>query len=91
MLIRSQDKKMLIPLGDFVIGATKDNCIVASKNAYITPSEVEPSTIGKYSTKENAIKVLDMISSAWENNSGKFRYVFQMPQDDEVIYWTRQY
>lgn len=85
MLIRSQNRKMLIPLGSFVIGATKDNCIIASKNVYITPSEVEPSIIGKYSTEENAIKVLDMISGAWENNSGKFRYVFQMPQDYEVM------
>lgn len=84
MLIRSQDKKVLIPLGDFVIGATKDNCIIASKNVFIIPSEVNASTIGKYSTEEKALKVLDMIADAWENNSGKFRYVFQMPLDDDL-------
>lgn len=84
MLIRSQNKSILIPLSRFAIGATKDGRILVSRNVYIMPQDMESSVIGTYSTEEKAIKVLDMIAKAWENNSGKFRYVFQIPQDDEV-------
>lgn len=44
--------------------------------------------LGKYSTKEKAIKVLDMIEKEYLDANG-YDYVrnvtFQMPQDDEVI------
>lgn len=89
MWIRSQDKETLI------------NCNVIEyndfyvKNAIVATSETISRTIvGKYSTKEKALKVLDMIhNKIIELDKNKFlgmteqiyiRCVFQMPQDNEV-------
>lgn len=89
MWIRSQDKETLI------------NCNVIEyndfyvKNAIVATSEtISRTIIGKYSTKEKALKVLDMIhNKIIELDKNKFlgmteqiyiRCVFQMPQDNEV-------
>ncbi len=69
MWIRSQDKEILI----------KAVCIYLCGENHIYASSVE---IGKYSTKEKALKVLDMIERLiYDYQIGG---VFQMPQDDEV-------
>ena len=87
MIIRSQDKKLLIPLEKFAIGITKDHCVCATSNVCVAPAEISAGLLGKYSTEEKAIKVLGMIESKytegneWLNVAGK---VFQMPQDNEV-------
>ena len=77
MLIRSQNKAVLLNFSnldaiytvkggdDFIISSLKDE---------------NKCTLGKYSTKEKAIKVLDMIQEAYVN--GHIDY--QMPEDGGV-------
>lgn len=94
MLIRSQDKKLLIPVEKFTIGITKDNCICATSNICVSPAEFSAGLLGKYYTEEKAIKVLDMICNfANEKHYEKIvtgkcgcisGVVFDMPQDIEV-------
>ena len=89
MLIRSQDKEMIINMA-----AT--NHIYASEVYRPSGSLIDISSdemrLGYYSTKEKAIKVLDMIQEAYcdfmavRNGDmwcGKDS-VFQMPEDSEV-------
>ena len=85
MIIRSQDKTMLMPFEN-------------SNGAYIVGKEVHicGDNYGEYSTREKAIKVLDMIQNAYTNSckvaissDGQMQYmvipvVFQMPLDSEV-------
>ena len=40
--------------------------------------------LGKYSTEEKAIKVLDMIEDAYRNSAFTDGNIFRMPQDSEV-------
>ena len=76
MWIRSQDKEILI----------KAVCIYLCGENHIYASSVE---IGKYSTKEKALKVLDMIERLIKeqirlHNVWQIGVVFPMPQEDEV-------
>ena len=79
MWIRSHDKKILI----------KAVCIYLCGENHICASTVEGDRwyIGKYSTEEKALKVLDKIQKRI-NRAFLYDYrlggVFQMPQDDEV-------
>ena len=91
MIIRSQDKKMLINFNNISAIFLKDTEVVVR---YYDGC----AGIGKYSTKEKAIKVLDMIqdkyteytkvASGWNGENIQGLYVlprgFQMPQDSEV-------
>ena len=89
MLIRSQDKEILINFNNSpaikIIGTKEDVTIICSDT-------YETFVIGNYSTKEKAMKVLDMIQEAYckfmsvKNDdawSGK-ESVFYMPEDSEV-------
>lgn len=78
MLIRSQDKQDLVCFKNIIhLGLTNTSIYVHFVNgSYLA--------LGRYSTKEKAIKVLDMIVDGWENQSKKFKFVFEMPQDEEV-------
>lgn len=88
MLIRSQDKTMLINLENIV------NINIAGERIGVVYFQGEcADTIAEYSTKEKAIKVLDMIESEYlKANKGTAvghygfveNRVFKMPQDDEV-------
>ena len=98
MLIRSQDKLSLIEL----------SCINISINRYTTFEykchdyyliQCNIAILGEYSTKEKAIKVLDMIEEEYNtptyiNDEGGGEYakynnkIFHMPQDSEVIIWN---
>jgi|LSQX01.1.fsa_nt_gb hypothetical protein len=83
MWIRSQDKEILIKATCICLGSENhENCIYASS------AEVNGWYIGKYSTKEKALKVIDMIQNLIDR-AFKYDYqlggVFQMPSDDEVI------
>ena len=86
MLIRSQDKKTLFNFNStqfFNVGEHR-------KGAMIYANNLHPA--GEYSTKEKALKVLDMIQETYE----KYEYekvfktgitlfeTFQMPEDSEV-------
>lgn len=78
MLIRSQDKKILINFNNSpaikIIG-TKGDVIIICSDTY------EIFVIGNYSTREKVMKVLDMIQEAYVN--GHIDY--QMPADSEVV------
>lgn len=81
MIIRSQDNKKLFNLEKIRKIDCETNSVMAD----------DTSVMGKYSTEEKAIKVLDMIQIAYEeansvcNMSGFVaNTVFQMPQDEEV-------
>lgn len=95
MLIRSQDKRKIIPLEKFAIRITKDNYICATSNMYASPMEVSAGVLGGYSTEEKAIKVLDMLCELYQepfyandiSESEVAIYeniVFHMPQDDDI-------
>lgn len=90
MLIRSQDKEILINFNNSptikIMGTKGDVIIICSLDTY------ETFAIGNYSTREKAMKVLDMIQEAYcefmaiRNGDmwcGK-ESVFQMPEDSEV-------
>lgn len=95
MLIRSQDKRIIINMNSITTIDVVGNSIVAF-------NEVDNcNTIGEYSTKERAMKVLDMIQICYRANkyaeamnktpSINNTYVkgmpfgsFQMPQESEV-------
>ena len=95
--VRSQDKEMLVEASNFRIFEGLDK----GKISYYTvdidsdlPQHPFTFELGKYSTKEKALKVLDMIQESripkiMLNDDGKFKYItgqetFIMPQDDEV-------
>ena len=83
MWIRSQDREMLIKAVCIYLGSEnhEKDCICASS------ADGNKWYIGRYSTREKALKVLDEIQNLI-NRSFMYDYqlggVFQMPQDDEV-------
>ena len=91
MLIRSQDKKKLIPMMPLSITTSIRVCNGERNriDGYIIYSMDNANTIlGAYSTEEKAIKVLDMIEDAYcksfeeqkDNYQGhRYDLVFQMP------------
>jgi hypothetical protein len=76
MLIRSQDKEILAnmegPIAIEILSDGKGHATMYWKDSY---------ALGTYSSKEKAIKVLDMIQEAYIN--GHIDY--QMPADSEVV------
>lgn len=78
MLIRSQDKEMIINM-------TATNRIYVEEayraNGNLFDISTDETILGHYSTKEKAIKVLNMIQEAYVNG-----YIdYQMPADSEVV------
>lgn len=87
MIIRSQDKKTITTDLNLSIYAADFDCYCICN--------IRSLEMGVYSTKEKAIKVLDMIQNKYfehmtvENNGAIVNVlerpkVFQMPQDSEV-------
>ena len=78
MLIRSQDKEMIINM-------TATNRIYVEEvyraNGNLFDISTDETILGHYSTKAKAMKVLDMIQEAYVN--GHIDY--QMPADIEVV------
>lgn len=85
MWVRSQDKTQIVPMCELYISTRqKGYCISTNRG----------NDLGIYSTKEKAIKVLDMIQQKIiEIDKTRFYgremimysdNVFQMPQDEEV-------
>ena len=86
MWIRSQDKRQLLNVNDIRV----QGCFINS--------EEKMANLGKYSSQEKALKVMDMIeqniknsfvaktdySEQYSENSRRGMGVFQMPQDSEV-------
>ena len=87
MWIRSQDKEILV----------KAVCIHLCGVNHICATSAEGGNwyIGKYSTEEKTLKVLDMIQKLIKeqirlHNDWQIGVVFQMPQDDEVDCWGNE-
>lgn len=94
MWIRSQNKDILAIINDGFIYA-KLNCIYLKK---LEHNDFIGIKLGEYSSKEKALKVLDMIQECIVENKANFlhsqylealnkpekAFIFQMPQDDEV-------
>ena len=91
MIIRSQDKKSIVNMDNIDTIDIRENLIRAFNGGNDMGIN-----IGKYSTEEKAIKVLDMIQDVYtqygtlEDGLGNIHGVFnipkcfQMPQDSEV-------
>ena len=80
MLIRSQDKTTLVKFENIVININNINGKEIICWSQMNPGEDEYIPLGYYSTKEKAMKVLDMIQEAYVN--GHIDY--QIPADSEV-------
>jgi hypothetical protein len=81
MWIRSQDKEILIKAVCIYL-CGENHTKWDYHRIYASSAEGDNWYIGKYSTKEKALKVLDMIQKLICDY--KIRGLFQMPQDDEV-------
>lgn len=93
MIIRSQDKKSITNFSQLTdisihpIGTNNKYYSVVACYPFAIGDDYSNMSIGKYSTEEKAIKVLDMICRAYEHFRGGNVYehsIFQMPQDSEV-------
>lgn len=77
--IRSQDRYCLIECTS--VGLIERNNDEFKIGTYLNE---KTQTLGVYSTKEKALKVLDMIQREINNELIRDYMVFKMPQDDEV-------
>ena len=74
MLIRSQDRTKLVDIAGKTISIDRANAIgITYANSNVL--------LGKYTSKEKAMKVLDMVQESYIN--GHIDY--QMPVDNEVV------
>ena len=89
MLIRSQDKRMIVNFDNIcTVSAFPEK---DSEDIYVEDG-TGSLMIGRYSTKAKALKVLDMIQKCYEGykieriyKEGVFKIeTFQMPEDSEV-------
>lgn len=82
MWIRSQDKMLLINCDNFSIEGYPKSFDIET----IEAATGNRTTLGAYSSKEKALKVLDMIQEVKviEHYNNIESVVFQMPQDSEV-------
>lgn len=93
MIIRSQDKYSLVNCNHIFMYQN-----IKLGKAVIASNDNPDLILGLYSTKEKALKVLDMIQECIESNEhikhvrhdyvyGSYKEVkvFQMPKDDEVL------
>lgn len=78
MLIRSQNKAILLNFSNLTVAY-----IVKNDGGFVILSLENENRykLGKYSSEEKAMKVLDMIQEAYVN--GHIDY--QMPEDSEVV------
>lgn len=80
MLIRSQNKMSLVKFENIVININNINGKEIICWSQMNPGEDEYISLGHYSAKAKAMKVLDMIQEACING----HIDFQMPEDSEV-------
>ena len=88
MWIRRQDKEALTN-GDIIYYCNKYGMYTEIRCGKVGISDDYDLALAAYSTKEKALKVLDMIQKLIKEqirlrNDWQIGVVFQMPQDDEV-------
>lgn len=90
MLIRSQDKRMIVNFDNIcTVSAFPEK---DSEDIYVEDG-TGSLMVGRYSAKEKAMKVLDMIQEAYERYEYEKAFktgmalfeTFQMPEDSEVV------
>ena len=90
MLIRSQDKRMIVNFDNIcTVSAFPEK---DSEDIYVEDG-TGSLMVGRYSTKAKAMKVLDMIQEAYERYEYEKAFktgmalfeTFQMPEDSEVV------
>ena len=96
MLIRSQDKMILTNMAQVTDVYCSESKYVKGTNITAGLASAETTHLGRYSTDEKAVKVLDMIEDAYNKcfaftmeNDGYYHEVreskvFQMPKDEDV-------
>lgn len=65
MRVISQDGTMDVPYENFVFGITLDNHISAVMNTAVRPTEVVNGIIAKYSSREKALKVMELLRETY--------------------------
>ena len=65
MRVISQDGTIDVPYDLFVFGITIDNCVTAIRDSVVRPYECTNGFMAKYSTKEKAIKAMEMLREAY--------------------------
>lgn len=68
MLIRSQNKKILIDMANLVIGLDKSDTKVICFHTAAMDGEAS-ALLGEYSTTEKAVRVISMIQDAYKANN----------------------
>ena len=65
MRVISQGGEIDVPYDLFVFGITIDNCVTAIRDSVVIPYECTNGFMAKYSTKEKAIKAMEMLREAY--------------------------
>lgn len=76
MWIRSQDKRLLINVSNVYVGGMEDNVEIYQIGEQFNYQ------LGRYSSLEKALKVLDRIEELIQH---QYKLTFCMPADDEVV------
>lgn len=95
MRVISQDGTIDVPYENFVFGITLDNYISAVINTAVRPTEVVNGIMAKYSSREKALKVMELLRESYlkfahaTNNDSFYAFfdnpkVFRFPADNEV-------
>ena len=87
MLIRSQDKRQLIELNNIRISVNKYMTYGENKHDSYYNVECPNGVLGKYTTEEKALEVLDKIEEEYFAANCTYKVanvVFHMPKDTEV-------
>lgn len=66
MRIISQNGNVDLPYEKFVFGITKDNKIACCRECVAPPYEIYNGTIAEYSSKEKALKAMEMLREQYE-------------------------
>ena len=65
MRVISQDGTIDVPYENFVFGITLDNYISAVINTAVRPTEVVNGIMAKYSSREKALKVMELLRETY--------------------------
>jgi hypothetical protein len=65
MRVISQDGTMDVPYENFVFGITLDNYISAVMDTAVRPTEVVNGIMAKYSSREKALKVMELLRETY--------------------------
>lgn len=95
MRVISQDGTIDVPYENFVFGITLDNYISAVMDTAVRPTEVVNGIMAKYSSREKALKVMELLREAYlkfahaTNNDSFYAFfdnpkIFRFPADNEV-------